>query len=126
MNLFNFDLSDWHRVDFLSEALKTDSFFKEHKLVFCDHVFENETVAEIVGGLIENLKISSSHDVTLVVVENASLKNLMNRKKLLKIVSSGAQVSEEINFLEGQALSGWLKKEFEIRKCQISNGVIQK
>ena len=127
INLLSFDFSATNDAHDLEDALRTVSFFNEHKLLVCRNLFDNKETAEKVFLFLKNQKPTENQDVTVLVVESLSEKDLNTKhKELFKLLSNKANAIKVINPLEGAELTEWIRSEFQTRNCQIQNEVIRK
>lgn len=126
INLFYFNLADGDQLKFLSDSLKNASFFKEHKLIFCDNVFGSEAAVKLIADFVTGSDIKSSSETTLVVTEYLAEKDLAGRKDIFNLLTKEAGVLKEINFLNGPALLAWVEKEFNLRDCRVDRSAIKK
>src|SRR3989338_6136818 len=120
INLLSFDFSATNDAHDLEDALRTVSFFNEHKLLVCRNLFDNKETAEKVFLFLKNQKPTENQDVTVLVVESLSEKDLNTKhKELFKLLSNKANAIKVINPLEGAELTEWIRSEFQTRNCQI-------
>src|SRR3989344_3900806 len=75
-NLFSFNASDISFLDTLEEAVKSLSFFGEHKLILLRNIFLKKSQADAVLEYIDKYDLGATKDVTLLVVEDNLGKNL--------------------------------------------------
>lgn len=120
MNRFYLDLSEQLDVDQFETAVKSSSFFNEHKLIVCKNIFGRKTTAELVAGYIKEYDIAHASDITLVAVEAGAEKELtIKNKELFRLLSGDKNIVKNIEPLSGAKLAEWARKEFEARGCSI-------
>lgn len=123
MNLFSVDLSESANITTLENALQSSSFFNEHKLIVCKNSFIKKPGSELLGKYIKEHDLDKATDITLIVTENMSAKELsIKNKELFKTLTSVKNLTQEIEPLEGNKLLEWVRKEFEARDCSIELG----
>lgn len=127
VNLFRFDFSKPDSLNLCEDALRTASFFNEHKLVVCKNIFSTKSLVETASELINKYSISVESGITLLATENQPEKDLVtNHIKLFGILSDKKNVVKAVEHLNGQELQSWIKKEFQIRDCSIRADAIRK
>lgn len=126
VNLFYFDLTEANNLDSLENAIKSTSFFHEHKLLVCKNIFSNKATANTVAEYVSMHDLSNASDITLMAVENLSEKDLiLKHKELFKFLSGKNCMVKNIENLEGAKLSEWILNEFRLRECSISNDALK-
>lgn len=126
VNIFDFDLSDPDNLIGLLDAIKSSSFFNEHKLLVCKNVFSNKITASTAVEYITKYKLGSISDLTLMVVENFNEKDLLlKNKELFKLLAGRDGMVKNIENLEGAKLSEWVQNELSSRECSISNDALK-
>lgn len=126
VNIFDFDLSDTSSLVGLFNAIKSSSFFNEHKLLVCRNPFNNRTAASTLFEYINKYNLQSASDLTLVIIGGLSEKDLtLKHKELFKLLSDKSGIIKNIEILDGTKLSEWLRNEFHLRKCSISNDALR-
>lgn len=126
MNIFDFDLSNPDNLTGLLDAIKSSSFFNEHKLLVCKNVFGNKVAASTAVEYITKYTLDSMSDLTLMVVENFNEKDLvLKNKELFKLLSGKNSVVKNIESLEGTKLSEWIQDEFRLRECSIKSDALK-
>jgi len=127
MDYFYFDLGEQADISQLQVALKSSSFFNEHKLIVCKNVFGKKTTAENMTAYIKDYSILQDIDITIAVLEGATEKELTTKnKELFKLLCSDKSIVKNIEPLPGALLLEWVLKEFEIRNCTIQSDVARK
>ncbi|MDP3697284.1 MAG: DNA polymerase III subunit delta [Candidatus Taylorbacteria bacterium] len=120
MNRFYFDLSEQTDFDLFENAVKSHSFFNEHKLIVCKNIFSRKTTAELIAGRIKEYAIAQAADITLIAVEDLTEKELVAKsKELFKLLSDNKNIVKNIEPLSMANLTEWARKEFETRGCSI-------
>ncbi|OGN17962.1 MAG: DNA polymerase III subunit delta [Candidatus Yanofskybacteria bacterium RIFCSPHIGHO2_12_FULL_41_9] len=126
-NLFNVDLSEISGPDLLEEALKSSSFFSEHKLIISKNIFAKKNSADLMASCIKKYEIADISDITLLVFEDSLEKEIIvKNKELFKLLSDKTNVVRVFEPLEETKLHGWIKKEFEVRGCSAGLTVVKK
>lgn len=126
MNFFSVDLSESTGIDTLENALKSASFFNEHRLVVCKNIFNKKTTAESLEKYIKEYNIAKATDITLIATENIAGKELATKnKELFTILADKKNIVQEIDLLRGEKLFEWIKKEFKSRGCSIESSAVR-
>lgn len=126
VNIFDFDLSDTGNLGRLLDAIKSSSFFNEHKLLVCKNLFSNKLTASTTVEYIAKYKLDNISDLTLISTENLSEKDLVfKHKELFNLLSAKSSLVKDITNLEGTKLSEWAKNEFQLRGCSIDNNALR-
>lgn len=127
VNLFSFDFSEINDLSGIDDAIRTSSFFNEHRLIICRNLFSSKPTADKMILYLKDQKISNYPDATLVAIENLSEKDLtLKHKELFKLLSNRDNTVKIINSLEGVDLAEWIKNEFQARGCSIRNEALKK
>ena len=127
VNLFNVDLSETPGSDLLEEAVKSSSFFSEHKLIICKNTFAKKVASDLISKQISEYNIASSPDITLLITEQLSEKDIVSKnKELFRLLSTKNSVIKNIEPLEGVKLSEWVKNEVGKRGCFINSPAVKK
>ena len=127
VNLFYFDFSETTDVALCNDALRTSSFFDEHKLIICKGVFNKKQSAENLSEIIKDQGVVDDSNTTLLVVENLSEKSMaLVNQDLLKKLSGKSNIVKIFEPLNGAELLNWVKKEFEAGGCSVCNDVAKR
>lgn len=125
MNRFYFDLSEQTDISHLENAIKSSSFFNEHKLIVCKNIFSKKATAELIAGWIKEYAITRATDITLMAVEDLTEKELIAKNgEVFKLLSGDKNIVKNIEPLSGAKLAEWARKEFEARGCSIEPAVL--
>ena len=81
VNVFNFDLSDAGNLEKLIDAVKSSSFFNEHKLIVLSGSFSKKFIVDKIFEIVKEYGIFSIPDVTLLFTEPSSEKELTTKSK---------------------------------------------
>lgn len=120
INRFNFDISEQADIDLFENAIKSSSFFNEHKLIVCKNIFSKKPATELIAGHIKEQDIAHTPDITLIAVENLTEKELTAKsRELFKLLSGDKNIVKNIEPLSRAKLAEWAGKEFEARGCSI-------
>jgi len=118
----NISLWDCSQSDFaeLRHALRSQSIFKEKKLVILEHVFSNTQLAR---DLVEHKRdLLEEKDHIIVFFEEGDVDK---RNALFKYLNEAAR-TQEFSLLEGTMLRQWIQKEFASWRVHIKPGVAEK
>jgi len=127
VNLFSFDMTESDDTSVLESAIKSSSFFNEHKLIVCKNIFGKKSAAETLAKLTKDQNLATDSDITLAVIENLPEKELTSKNApLFKILSAKESLVKILEPLGDLKLTEWVKKEFETRNCSISTGAVKK
>lgn len=126
INLIRLDLAEANGQDDLESALKSSSFFNEHRLVVCKNIFAKKATAESIAKYIEQYRLADLPDITLMAIEDLSDKDLLSKNRpLFKLLSEKSRTVKTFEFLGRPGLSGWVKNEFQSRDCSIRNDALE-
>ncbi len=121
---FKFDLSSDSEIAKVEDAIKSGSLFGEVKLLVLKNVFSNKAGSNRIGELIKTQNLFKEKDTVLLFVENQVEKELAKNKTLFNLLTSKDPVVRNIEYLQGENLTKWIKSEFALRKCPIeSDGI---
>jgi len=121
INLFTFNFADDIGENILASAIKSFSFFNEHKLIVCKNILGNKQAADTLAKLIKDYALESDPSMTLLAIESLSEKEAITKNKELSgLLSKKPNFVKVIDLLEGSRLSEWIVREFEIRGCSIN------
>ena len=115
LNLARIDMENNTFEDFKNQ-IETTSMFKEKKLIILENAFSNQNFIE------KFLKYKKSFGDNIILFfeeEAVDTKNL-----LFKFLEKNSK-SQEFNFLKGDSLENWIKKEFQKYKIEIVPKAIQ-
>src|SRR3989344_5910124 len=127
LNFFVLDISVSSSLDTLEDAIKSLSFFGEHKLIVLRNIFSKKTQAEAILKQIHNYNIMSVKDLTLLVAEDSQGKDLaIKNPELFKLLSSRDSLVKNIEPLQGKELGEWIRQEFSYRNCVVDSTAINK
>ena len=119
-NLFSLDASNISSLDILEEAVKSLSFLGEHKLISLKNIFLKKPQADAILGYINKYNLEVAKDMTLLIAEDSSDKNLsIKHQELFKLLSSKSSLVKNIELLSDVDLEEWAKQEFKSRNCVI-------
>lgn len=127
VNIFDFDLSDSNNLARLLDAIKSSSFFNEHKLIALSNAFSKKMVADEVSNMLSDYDIIQASDVTLMLTEPSNEKDLATKSGVLfKLVTDKKNMVKNFNPLDGARLAQWVQEEFKFRNCSIDHGALTK
>ena len=125
-NFFSVDLDKAGDLNVLENAVKSSTFFSEHKLVVCKNAFNNKISSDKILGFIKEYSLSDFKDMTLAIVEDSSEKELvLKHGELFKTLFDKNNIVKTVEPLVGAELDGWIQKEFQIRECKINSQTIK-
>lgn len=125
INRFYFDFSEQTDIDLFENAVKSYSFFNEHKLLVCKNIFSRKTTTELIANCIKKYAIAQVADITLIAVENFTEKELLAKNtEVFKLLFNDKNIVKNIEPLSGARLAEWAGKEFKARKCSIEPNVL--
>lgn len=126
---FKFDLSDVNETAKVEDAVKSGSLFGEVRLIVLKNAFFSEDGSGRVGELIKTQNILKEKDIVLVFIENQEGKELAKNKILFSLLTrkdpAQSNLVRNIEYLEGEKLTKWVKSEFVSRKCSIEQDAIK-
>lgn len=126
INLIRLDLAEANGQNDLENALKSSSFFNEHRLIICKNIFAKKATSEPIAKYIEQSQLADLPDITLMAVEDLSDKDLLSKNRpLFKLLSEKSRTVKTFEFLGKPGLSGWAKDEFRSRDCSIQNDALE-
>ena len=126
MSLFTIDMSEAADTDILERTLKSPSFFNEHKLVVCTNIFGKKNSAELIADKLGEYSLSEATDITLVAVENMPSKDLNTKHRgLFKTLTDRKNKVQEIEPLQGNELTNWIRTEAKSRGCLLESGALR-
>ena len=127
MNIFHFDLLEIEGLEKLLDAIKSLSFFSEHKLIVTSNAFSKKATADEINNMINIYDIASAPDITLLLTETSNEKDLVAKNKVLfKLVTDKINIVKIFNPLDGVKLAQWIQEEFKFRNCSIDRGPLNK
>src|SRR3989344_2174651 len=104
-NLVNFDLSE-NKIEDFFEAVKSNSFIAEKKLVIAKNIFSNKIDSESILEFLRIQNVSSGEDIILIFVHfGDSLKN-----KLFEYLTKKPNQSQNFKSLKGYEAKDWAKR----------------
>ncbi len=104
-NLVNFDLSE-DKTDIFFEAIKSNSFIAEKKLIIAKNIFENMIDLESILEFLKDQNISLREDMILILVHYGdSLKN-----KLFEYLTKKPNQSQNFKLLKAYEIKNWARK----------------
>ena len=118
LNLKRFDFKESRFQDFIDE-FQTVSMFGEKKLLILTNVFLGQESRENFPE--QGEKFLKSRDLILILEKGEPDK----RTRLFKFLEKNAK-SQEFNFLQGEKLKNWAKKEFSQYQKEISPEALNK
>ena len=118
LNLKIYDTGDLNFRDFKDEFQQI-SMFKEKKLIILEDVFLNQKFKE--DFLKEKTFFTDSNEIIIFFQKGKVLEN----DKLTKFLKKNGKF-QNFEFLKGQKLKNWVKKEFEKEDTRIETGVLEK
>jgi len=136
---FKFDLSDANETEKVEDAVKSGSLFGEVKLVVLKNVFSNKVASDRIGKLVKTQNILKEKDTVLLFIENQEEKELAKNKTLFSLLvgkdpaqsnstnhhqrgrtlGGASNLVRNVEYLEGEKLTKWIKSEFALRKCSV-------
>src|SRR3990167_8335111 len=116
---FKFDLSDADETAKAEDAVKSGSLFGEVKLVVLKNTFSNKAGSDRMGELIKTQNLLKEKDTVLLFVENQEEKELAKNKTLFNLLAGKDNIVRNVEYLEGEKLTKWVKNEFVLRKCSV-------
>lgn len=122
---FKFDLSDSGEMVKVEDAVKSGSLFGEVKLIVLKNAFSNKASSDRIGELIKTQNLLKEKDTVLLFVENQEEKELVKNKNLFNLLAGKDNVVRNIEYLEAENLTKWVKSEFALRKCSIEPDAIK-
>ena len=118
------DLDETGEVTKLEDAIKTNSFFDEKRLVVIKNSFGE------AGRLIELIKtwnLTEDKQRIFVFVENADGTQLAKKdQKLFSVLAAKPNVVKTVELLAGSKLENWLVKEIRIAGYEIEKNALKK
>lgn len=126
MNLFTADLSESSGQDIFEDALKSSSFFNEHKLIVCKNVFDKKASAEFMATKIKEFDLPGIADATVIIAENLTEKDMnAKHKDLFKALNNEKSKVQAVEGLEGEKLSEWIRSEVKSRGAAIEPSAVK-
>lgn len=120
INFFFIDFSEPESQSTFENAVKLSSFFNEHKLIICKNIFAKKILSEHVLRTLKNQDLTNASDITLVIAEDYSEKELSTKnKELFNILIGAKNMVKKFEPLSGAKLIEWLNKEVVLRGCHI-------
>lgn len=120
INLFKFDFVSDASLEKCEDAIKSNSFFDEVKLIVLKGAFVRKTDSGRIEDLIGTYNLTKEKKVVLLFIENEAEKDLVSRNdKLFKLLSGKDSVVRDFKFLQGDKLIKFVKNEFAARRCSI-------
>ncbi len=116
---FKFDLSGTEEITKAEDAIKSGSLFGEVKLVVLKNVFSNKAGSDRIGELIKTQNLLKEKDTVLLFIENQEEKDLAKNKTLFNLLTGKDNMVRNVEYLEREKLTKWIKGEFVLRKCSI-------
>ncbi|KKS14015.1 MAG: polymerase III, delta subunit protein [Candidatus Yanofskybacteria bacterium GW2011_GWA1_41_6] len=140
---FKFDLSNTDETEKVEDAVKSGSLFSDVKLLILKNVFSNKAGSDRIGELIRAQNILKEKDTVLLIIENQEGKELAKNRTLFNLLAGkdpaqsnsadrhekgrtlggASNIVRNIEYLEGEKLTKWIKGEFALRKCSIEPDV---
>ncbi|MDP3763987.1 MAG: DNA polymerase III subunit delta [bacterium] len=122
---FKFDLSNIDETQKAEDAIKSGSLFGEVKLIVLKNVFSGKVDSDRMEELIKTQNLLKEKDTVLLIVDNQDGKELSKNKKLFNLLAEKGNMVRNIEYLEGENLTKWIKSEFALRKCSIELDAIK-
>ena len=122
---FKFDLADTDEIAKAEDTVKGGSLFGEIKLLVLKNVFSNKAGSDRMGELIKTQNLLKEKNIVLLLVENQEGKELAKNKTLFTLLAGKDNMVRNIEYLEGEKLTKWIKNEFALRKCFIELDAIK-
>src|SRR3989344_5607194 len=98
LNFVDFDVSGGAPLDLLVDAIRSLSFFGEHKLIALINVFSKKSQAETILRHINNYDLTTVKNVTLLVAEDGLGKELAGKfQELFGLLSSKSSLVKNID-----------------------------
>lgn len=126
INFFVFDVSEPNELENLEKVLKSSSFFNEHKLVIISNSFLKKNIAEKLSAIFNSYDIGKSSDITLIVSENSTEKDLGTKNKELSKTLLQSKMVKNFEPLTGSKLEEWIINGFKSRLCQINTNALRR
>ena len=126
----NFNLSQFNALggskDSMENVLKSYSFFNGHKLIVGRNYFSNKSTSDTLSRYITEQNLSKISDITLLITEYLSEKELrIKNAKLFELLSDKSNHVKTLNNLEGTELEKWIGDEFIEQNCSIDKDAIK-
>lgn len=120
VNLFKFDFISDAGLEKYEDAIKSNSFFDEVKLIVLKGVFSRKSDSSKIEDLIRIHSLTKEKKIVLLLVENQTEKDLISKNSnLFRLLSGKDSVVRDFKLLQGNKLTKFVKNEFELRKCSI-------
>lgn len=120
-----FDLSNTEEISKAEDAIKNGSLFGEVKLIILKNSFSNKAASDRIGELVKVQNLSKEKDVVLLFVEDQGEKELAKNKALFGLLSGKDNTVRNMEYLQGDKLVKWIKREFAVRRCSIEPGALK-
>ncbi len=118
LSLICFEKEDLNFQDF-KNVLDSSSIFKEKKLIILKEIFSNPTFKEEF--LKEKESLAKTGDIILIYEK----KTIQAKDSLFRFLKKNSEL-QEFEFLEGEQLKDWIKKEFLKYKTRIEPQALEK
>lgn len=123
LNLYRFDFSSDRNFDDLANAVKSNSFFKETKLVIIKNIFCRKDHSDSLRVIIEELGLGNDKDIVLVFVEDQRPKELEKiNKSMFSFLCLPKNLVRNIEYLNEPKLSAWVRSKFKENGQDVSLG----
>ncbi len=122
---FKFDFSNTDEIAKVEDAIKSGSLFGGVKLIVLKNLFSKKADSDRIGELIKTQNLLKEKDVVLLVIENQVEKELVKNETLYNLLAGKDSVVRNIEYLEGEKLTKWIKSEFALRKCTIGQDAVR-
>lgn len=127
VNFFYLDALENGALSEFEDAVKTNSFFNETRLIVFKNIFSQSLLAGKVLDLIKRYELDSSKETVILAVDNKSQKDITSSaKNLFSFLLDKSSPIKNFDFLSGAKLENWVKKEFEARNCSVGPQAVKK
>lgn len=127
VNLLAFDFSENSSLATLEEAVKSTSFFNEQKLLVIENICSQKASADRLEELIKQYNLETLKDISLLVIEYISEKDLRAKQKgLFGLLTGRNSIVKTFELLSGINLEKWIRQECELRSCAIEPVALKK
>lgn len=126
INLFEFDFSGPADLNKVGDAVKSNSFFDETKLIIFKNIFGDKMASANITELLKDYKLAVDKKIVVLAVESLGEKELLAKnKELFKLLTANGGLVKKSEFLDGSKLTDWIKKEFALRGCSVEASAVR-
>jgi len=127
INFFDIDFLNAKDTEQLRSAIKTVSFFNEHRLLVCENIFLKKQISDDVLGYVNDYNLFSSHDTTLIIIQDLVEKEmLVKQENLTRELLAKSTTIKLFEVLSDAKLTQWVVEEVKNRNCMIKTQAVQK